>query len=246
MITPPKENIDRALLRAFLEAGTQFVPVAAALARLYQTTHPAQFQRDLEQWRSDVSRVANRLEERLDALEHAHHPTLSLSDDADALARHLVSQSEGGLERFVQSDTLLPALPGWNSRRLQDAAAELKLAGLATISATLGDPVRLVTPTSVLFVLFDPVVLGTSPQSDAIELARLILELDPDQVSSADLAERLGWTPRRFNPALSLLLTFVPDGQIRKVLQPTWATAGFIVSAETRVKLRRLVSSAAH
>lgn len=245
MITPPEENTDRALLRAFLEAGAQFFPVTAALARLYQTTHPAQFQRDLEQWRSDVSDAANRLETRLDALEEAHHPTLNLSDDADALARYLVAESEGGLERFVESGVLLEALPGWTSRRLQDAAAELKLAGLATTSATMGDPVRLVTPTSVLFVLYDPVVLGTSPQRDAIELARLILELDPDQVSSAQFAERLGWSPRRFNPALSLLLTFVPDRQIRKVLQPTWVTAGFIVSAETRVRLRQLVKSAA-
>ena len=244
MIIPPKENIDRALLRAFLEAGTQFFPVAAALSRLYQTTHPTQFQQDLEKWRSDVSDAANRLEMRLDALEEAHHPKLSLSDDADALARYLVGQSENGLESFVESGVLTDALPGWNSRRLQDAAAELKLAGLATTSATFGDPVRLVTPTSMLFVLFDPVVMGTAPLRDAVDLARLILEQDPSQVSSAEFAQRLGWAPRRFNPALSLLLTLVPDGQVRKVVQPTWVTAGFIVSAETRVKLRRLVSSA--
>lgn len=243
MITPPKENIDRALLRAFLEAGTQFFPVAAALARLYQTTHPSEFQRELEQWRTDVSDAANKLEVRLDALEQAHHPTLNLSDDADTLARWLVANSEGGLERFVDADTLLVALPGWASRRLQDAAAELKLAGLATTSATLGHPLRLVTPTAMLFVLFDPIVLGSSPQSDAVQLARLILELDLPLVSSKEFAERLGWEPRRFNPALSLLLTLVPDAQIRKVLQPTWVAAGFIVSAETRVKLRRLVSS---
>lgn len=246
MIVPPKENMDRALLRAFLEAGTQFFPVTAALARLYQTTYPAQFQRDLEQWRLDISSATNRLEERLDALEQTHHPKLTLSADADTLARYLVAESKGGLERFVASEDLLAALPRWTSRRLQDAAAELKLAGLVTTSATLGDPVRLVTPTSVLFVLFDPVVLGTSPQRDAVDLARLILDSDPDQVSSADFAERLGWTARRFNPALSLLLTFVPDNQVRKVIQPTWVTAGFIVSAETRVQLRRLVASAEH
>ena len=96
----------------------------------------------------------------------------------------------------------------------------------------------------MLFVLFDPVVMGTAPLRDAVDLARLILEQDPSQVSSAEFAQRLGWAPRRFNPALSLLLTLVPDGQVRKVVQPTWVTAGFIVSAETRVKLRRLVSSA--
>lgn len=244
MIAPPKENSDRALLRAFLEAGAQFFPVTAALTRLYQTSHPSQFQRELEQWRTDVSDAANRLAARLDALEQAHHPTLTLSEDADTLARWLVATSERGLEEFVEAEAVLAALPDWTVRRLQDVAAELKLAGLATTSATLGHPVRLVTPTAMLFALFDPVVVGASPQTDAVELARLILELDPSQVSSAEFAGRLGWEPRRFNPALSLLLTLVPDRQVRKVLQPTWVTAGFIVSAETRVQLRRLVSSA--
>lgn len=44
----PKENKGRAVLRALVESGVGMVPLVGPLTRLYQTTHPSQFQKDVE------------------------------------------------------------------------------------------------------------------------------------------------------------------------------------------------------
>ncbi|MDZ4374941.1 MAG: hypothetical protein U1C74_26475 [Phenylobacterium sp.] len=240
MIAPPVENVDRAVWRAVLEAGAQFFPVTAALTRLYQTTHPSRFEQELVQWRMTISASANDHEARLQRLEETYHPHLALSDEAKALALWLAGHSTTGREDSVDFDEIRAAFPETDKRTLQDAAAELKLSGLATIDAALGVPVLSVSPTFDLFALMDPIVTRTSPQSDAVEIARQALELDAGRIP--EIAQRLDWTPRRVNPALALLLPLV---SIRSdEISPAYVTRWFAVGADERVKFRRLVAEA--
>jgi hypothetical protein len=242
MITPPVENVDRALWRAALEATAGFTPVTAALARIYQVTHPTQFAQDLAGWRQDISSAANDHEARLLALE-AKRPKLTLSADAAALARWLSAQSQTGLDDPVDYDVLAAAFPEATPRDLQDAAAELQMYGLAEVAKAMGYPLRLVTPTYALFALFDPLTQGTSPQSDAVAVARAALDLDSGD--ARELEAHLGWPRRRFNPAFALLLTRVDDRSIRKVVQPDYPSLGFGIAAEERVRFRALIAEAA-
>lgn len=242
MIKPPVENVERSLWRAVLEATAGFTPITGAVARIYQVTHPTRFSQDLAQWRSEVSSAANDHEARLNALESLR-PKLLLSEDATALATWLVQQSASGLEDFVEYEAIAAAFPDASPRELQDAAAELEMAGLATVSKTLGHPLHLLTPSYKVFALFDPVVFGSSPQSDAVELARAALDLDSGD--ARELEAHMGWPRRRFNPAFALLLTLVYEGRIRKVIQPDYPSLGFLMGAEERVRFKTLVREAA-
>lgn len=242
MIKSPIENVNRALWRAALEAGAGFTPVTAALARLYQVTHPTQFAQDLSEWRQEVTDATNDHEARLTTLE-VKRPKLVLSADAMALATWLSLRSETGLDDLVEYDTLTAAFPDATARDLQDAAAELEMYGLASVTKAMGFPVRAITPAYALYALFDPVTLQTSPQADAVALAQAALDLDSGD--ARELESHLGWPRRRFNPAFALLLTLVHDGRIRKVIQPDYPSMGFLIAAEERVRFRALVAEAA-
>jgi len=241
MITPPVQNVDRALWRAALEAAAGFHPVTAALARLYQVTYPSKFEQDLTQWRKEVSATANDHEARLTALE-TERPPLTLSEDALALASWLALQSPTGMDDPIDYAAMTAAFPEASARDLQDAAAELEMYGLASVSKAMGHPLLRVTPSYALYALFDPVVHGTSPQSDAVEIAKTALELDSGH--APELEAHLGWPRRRFNPAFALLLTLVADGRVRKVIQPDYPSLGFLMAAEERVRFRALVKAA--
>lgn len=240
MIVAPVESVDRAVFRAVLEAGAQFTPVTAALTRLYQTTHPSKFQRELAEWQITVSSSANDHEARLQRLEETYHPRLTLSEDAQALAIWLAGQSITGDEANIAFATLRQAFPTRPKHDLQDAVAELKLAGLATVMAVFGDPIYEVAPTFDLFALLDPVVTKTSPQDDAVELARQALALGAGRVP--EIAQRLEWSPRRINPALALLLPMV--SMVSQTRDALYLTPWFNVGAEERVTFRRLIEGA--
>lgn len=237
MIEAPEENIDRSLWRAVAEAATQFTPVTAALARLYQTTHPSQFQRDVEHWRGEMTDASNDHEARLEALEARHQPKLQLSRDATDLALWLAQTSEYGLEDPVGFDAVVEAFRDTEPRDLQDAAAELNAFGLVVTSGTVGHPVRLVRPLSTLYALFDPLVTGHSPQSDASALAAKALEKDSGSVR--ELMTDLGWDVRRLNPALMLVRSVLP-GAVSREVSPDLATRYFAMTPDNRVALKRL------
>lgn len=237
MIQTPRENIDRSLWRAVAEAATQFTPVTAALARLYQTTHPSQFQRDVERWHEAVTDASNDHEARLEALEAVHQPKFRMSEDATALALWLVQTSEYGLEDPVGFDEMVQAFPETSQRDLQDAAAELGAFGLVATSAAFGHPVRTVRPLYPLFALFDPLVTGHSPQTDAATFAAKALEKDSGSVRA--LMDDLGWDVRRLNPALMLVRSVLPGAVSREGSQDL-ATKFFAMTPDNRVALKRL------
>jgi hypothetical protein len=230
------------VLRAFLEAAAQFTPVTAALARIYQTTHPSKFETDLSIWRSSLTNSNQDHENRITRLEAEQHPRLLLSELAQALAVWLAKSSEKGLSDPISFDTIQAAFPAEARRALEDAATELKLYGLVETSAAMGHPVRIVRPSYELFALFDPIVMGTSPQSDAVEIAQIALEVDHG--SARELEQRLEWSKRRLNPALALIVRLVDDGRVRKAIQPDYVTLGFVMSADERVRFRKLIPSA--
>lgn len=237
MIQPPKENIDRTLWRAVAEAATQFTPVTAALARLYQTTHPSQFQKDVERWHEGASDAINDHETRLQTLEARHQPKFLMSAEASALAVWIAETSEYGLEDPIGFDAIIAAFPYVPKRDLEDAAAELSAFGLAATSAAIGHPVRIVRPLCPLFALFDPLVKGRSPQDDAATLAAKALELDNGSVPT--LMTALEWDVRRLNPAVMLMKSVIP-GPVSREVSRDLATRFFAMTPDTRVALKGL------
>jgi len=134
-----------------------------------------------------------------------------LSPDAQRLAAWINRHSELGndLESFQRDDLMkeldLPA------ERAGMAASELEKVGWVTLhrdsSSGPGRFARL-RPTGLLFIETDPVLRSWRPADDAHQIAcELVNKADAggDVVTLADIDQRLGWGPRRFNPAADYL-----------------------------------------
>jgi len=99
-LTAPHDDRAPAVLRALAEAGASFFPLAGALTRRYQTTHPARFAQDVERWQGDITATVNALVARLALLEAQHEPRLVLPDTAFDVALWFVADPERlGLRR---------------------------------------------------------------------------------------------------------------------------------------------------
>jgi hypothetical protein len=243
MISAPASDTNRAVLRAVLEAAAQFSAVTAALARIYETTHPTEFQRAIAQWRENVTDASNDHELRLASLEEIYRPRIRLSQIAQTFAAWLARTSIKGLTDPIAFESVRTSFPDFSKQDAEDAISELKYYGLAEVGGALGAPIHIIRPTYMLFVLFDPIVMGTSPQNDAVEIARLVLESGSG--NAPELQRRLGWSKRRLNPALALIVPLISQGRVRQAIQPDYVTLGFAVSPDERFRLRRLVESTA-
>jgi hypothetical protein len=62
-------------------------------------------------------------------------------------------------------------------------------------------------PKSDLFVTFDKQFMDWDPEQDARDLAVRLLNLESDYVNCAEVASSLGWPTRRFNPAMTYLVS---------------------------------------
>lgn len=146
---------------------------------------------------------------------------------AEAVARHLVERSELGraTNPVIAADDLRQAT-GLPDGDLASAARELEEAGLIRRHQALGMGslgfIR-VSPEHGLFEVFDPVFGIGDPAADARIVAKALLDTSDGGAVSEQLATSLGWTPRRMNPALSVLIArdLVLES---KSLHPTWVS----------------------
>jgi hypothetical protein len=103
----------------------------------------------------------------------------------------------------------LQELTGAPDEHLIDAISELEDARLVKPQHCLGArPYGYVTveATDLLFWLIDPHVMGWSASKDAVRVAAEVVNAPNQSAQMFELAPRLGWSPRRLNPVLSLLI----------------------------------------
>lgn len=103
----------------------------------------------------------------------------------------------------------LQRLTGAADDHLIDAISELEDARLVKPRHVIGArPFGYLTveATELLFWLIDSVVMGWDVQKDAVRIAAEVVNAPNQSVQMFDLAPRLGWPPRRLNPALSFLI----------------------------------------
>lgn len=105
----------------------------------------------------------------------------------------------------------------------------------------MGSELHAFRPQPKLFATFDQVAIGSDPVTDSAILAEAALE-SPESVSSSALHEKLGWSIRRFNPALELAAANVGDGRVSRTYDPHFAIHSFYLAPEDRVVLKRYVS----
>jgi hypothetical protein len=130
-------------------------------------------------------------------------PHTSFSPEAAILARFLNERSKNG-HKFDPQERVqeLPERLGLSEEDVEVAIDDLRDKGLVEQNGTRD----FVFPLERLFWETDPLFSDSDPVVDAQEVARFVVAQDRDTVDFSVMAERLGWSPRRLNPAAMYLV----------------------------------------
>lgn len=134
----------------------------------------------------------------------------------------------------------LQRLTGAADEHLIDAISELEDTRLVKPRHLIGArPFGYVTveATDLVFWLIDPVVMGWNVTKDAVRVAAEVVNAPNESVRMFELAPRLGWSPRRLNPALSFLIAKKLVMHSRN-LDANYVTSQINMTPETRRYLR--------
>ncbi len=183
---------------------------------------------------SPVRETKTALDDQLAALD------LDLSPLARKLGWWVASHCQDGMRQHIEEDKVVVAFENVSVRDLAEAMAELEADGFGTTTLFSGMQLPLFRPTNELYVTFDPIVSGHDPMMDAIELASNALAGD-DSVGVADMHAASGWSYRRFNPALTILISHIGSGRVSRTICSEYPTTSFHLAAEDRVALKRFV-----
>jgi len=137
---------------------------------------------------------------------HAHEPGSSWSVAARVVAEYFVRKSEFALPMDtqasysdIQQETGLP-MP------------DVRLGVLDLVGAGLLEKQEYfsgenIWPKADLFVTFDGEFMEWNPEMDARNLAVYLYNLENDQSNASEVAQALGWEPRRFNASAAYLVS---------------------------------------
>ena len=235
-IKTPASDKKREGARAVAEAAASLIPGGGALARLYRTTHPPKSEQDRKEWQSQITERSNDHSDQLDRHERIIAPTYEIKGPPVDLIVAMIQQcTDGRSERIYTLQDLRALLPQHDEQIVKDAIFELVELGLLSRVQTMS--VIRVRLTERAYDQVDEHVMGWSPRLDALELAELMLETEEGR--SALLCEALGWTKRRFNPAVRYLLRHLPDDRVSNEIDLNFEIRGITLVDEDLAALRR-------
>lgn len=135
-----------------------------------------------------------------------------LSPLAGRIAAHLVQASETARDSDPQLgvDDLRTLAGDANDEDIAEAVDELDSFGLVHATKVLGAGelgfIRIM-PKPQLFAALDGLLMPWNPEEDARTVAATLLNTDSGYMATQLLAQQLGWTPRRMNPAITCCWT---------------------------------------
>jgi hypothetical protein len=163
---------------------------------------------------------------------------LGLSPLAQRVGLWIAKHSENGLTDFVDDDALAAAFAD-DATEIAEALADLEAEGLVS-TIYRGRDVPTVRPTIDLYASLDRQAVGSDPLTDAAELTKVILG-GADQIASAELHASTGWSLRRFNPALALVLAQVDSRRVSAEICSDYPSRHFFLMPIDRAELKRFL-----
>ncbi|MFC2951625.1 hypothetical protein ACFOOP_06775 [Marinicaulis aureus] len=226
-----KRLLARRIVNASVSTGGNllFPGLGSLLEAIYSVTHKDISEKELTDWRqqTDVN-----LQKLIDEV----FPSILLSETAALIALDLCNSSTKGRAKFdyFTIESIHAEFPKLTKEQIEDGVAELLHFGLISKGPTAQ---TLVTPEYSLFWLFDPLSnLQTDPYQDAKALAREALQAPT--FNSRKIIKKLGWSPRRFNPALSYMLNEISEAFIiSRESNPDLIVVGMHYKTETRFQI---------
>ena len=154
------------------------------------------------------------------------------------IANYFVQNSENGLEHEVELNlTAFSKEIGLPISEVKLAALGLKIRGSIEESSEIGSEV--VWARAGLFIEFDGPLLGLNNRDDAREIAICFDGEVGRKLDVSSLASRFsGWSPRRLNSALHVLIEENHVRSISALGQVTWVAAEIQCTVETLLFLR--------
>ena len=136
-----------------------------------------------------------------------HEPGSSWSTAARIVAEYFVRNSQSGHSMDPQADyATIGEATGLPAPEVRIGVLDLAGAGLLHKESYIGGE-STIWPKPDLFVTFDKDFMDWDPEADARDLAVRLLNLGSDYIDCAEVAESVGWAPRRFNPAVGYLIS---------------------------------------
>lgn len=234
-IKPPQKSPVGTASRSIVEAIVEEVPGGSIATAIGRTAFPPAEEKDRDRWAGEVTG-------RVNEHDRALRNQVTITGTTAALAAWMANTSSDGLhEPHVDLEEVAAALGAEHTASaIEEAAEELEGFGLLSLSAHIGGAI--IKPTRRLFEELDPHVKGWNVEADARALAVLALDMG-ESFAAADLEQRSGFERRRFNPALSKLLTMFDPNLVSGEIQPDYPAAYAYLSGGTRARLRRFIAA---
>jgi hypothetical protein len=212
-IVPPVADKKREIARGVAEATVELIPGASVVTKILQVVVPPKGQTNSEAWQKAISERTIRIPAAWTITSACSTRPRTLSNTAAQLAVALAKACPDGLghEEF-DLDALCSLLPELDRPDIEDATADLEVLGLVERERFLGKhwTIRLA---AAFYLQLDGQIMGWDTTSDAVTVARLLLERDASGAAS-DLHRQTGWEKRRFNPAFRVVLDRFPESRI--------------------------------
>ncbi len=214
---------------AFLaEAADQYLPDGTA--------------RDRERWEGEITDSVNSLQIHVVALGSTGSNAVPFSATTLAIGLFMARQCPEGMgDHYIASEAIAAALPDLSADDLADGLAELEALGLVASSDWIGAE-EAYAMADAGYGVFDEPAMGWSPVDDAQALAGWALE-QGDTAEISLFQESSGWSERRINPALALVLEQVTPENVSKEVPRVYHTNYFYMSKADRARLRRYVGA---
>ena len=242
-IEQPKKFPKNKLARAAAKAAAGAVPFAGStLAELADAFVPDHEAIDRSRWEGNVTEDVNHLHSRIDDIdERTGNEAFTLQGTPALVAKFMIERCTDGLanDRVTVID-LQNAYPNLCRDELLDALGDLESIGLMESRPLIGAPARYRLTQSGYEALDKP-ILGWDTENDARSIAALVVK-KRENIRSAELEAELGWSRRRFNPALRMVVDFVDPGRVSGEIQPDYVTRSFSPNNAELAYLRRFAA----
>lgn len=242
-IVPPKKSMKADLVRAAAKGTLGIIPVAGSfLAEAADVAMPDPSDDARRRWEGRVSDGVNVLRGRVDDLhERVDGPTVTLTGGAAACAAHLIEGCPDGLAcRYVGAQEIAAANPDLTAEDVLEGLGELEAYGLVEpLDVIGGGGCHCLTQGG--YEALDLPIMGWDTAVDAREIAAWALGAGA-AVDVAAMDAAFGWSRRRLNPALGMVLREIDPTNVSREIQPDYVTAYFVLDNADRARLRRFAS----
>ena len=237
----PQTQASAKAVRGVTKAAVGSIPgIGAVLSEVVESIMPDPDKVEERRWAGEVNECLEGLHGRVDGIEDqlTGERTVTLEGPAAAVLQLMLQRCPDGRrnQRWTWEEAR-KELPELTERDFKDAAGELEHYGLVESLRSINGPVRLKLATAA-YTAADRPVMGWNTRADAKHLAALSLEKDGG-VLSKDLHEAVGWSLRRFNPALELVVQHVGHGRVSQSSGSEYVTGWFSPNDAERFALKQ-------